>query len=318
MIEFFRSLPSPALIPFAITVFGIGAGMKVFLIAFVCIWPTLLNTVDGVRSLDPTMAESARMYRVSGWWKLRHVVLPNAMPQIFAGMRTSLSMAIILMVISEMAASTEGIGFLRASIPAIVRDRRYVGRHPPARLLGYVLNAAFTLVERGHSPGTGPRGAPTDRRSTMLHVTNLSKSFGSVHALQNVSFSVKANEFVCVVGPSGCGKTTLLRCMSGLLAPGGGGVSINGRRSRRRRRRSAWCSRTTAARSTPGAPSGQHHAAAPADGAEPGGARRTGLARPSRKSGSSASATITPGSSRAACSSAWPSRAPWPIGPRCS
>lgn len=63
----------------------------------------------------------------------------------------------------------------------------------------------------------------------MLDVRNLSKSYGSIQALKDVSFNVNASEFVCVVGPSGCGKTTLLKCMSGLLAPSMGKVSINGK-----------------------------------------------------------------------------------------
>ncbi|WP_315927346.1 ABC transporter permease [Mesorhizobium sp. SP-1A] len=147
IVEFFRSIPSPALIPFAITVFGVGSGMKVFIIAFVCIWPTLLNTIDGVRSLDPTMGETARMYRISGWLKLRHIVLPNALPQIFAGMRSSLSLALILMVISEMVASSEGIGFfiLQSQRSFAIADM-WAGILLLG-LLGYALNAIFSLIE---------------------------------------------------------------------------------------------------------------------------------------------------------------------------
>ena len=66
----------------------------------------------------------------------------------------------------------------------------------------------------------------------MLEIDGLSKTYGSgagaTHAIADVSFSVAEGELVCVVGPSGCGKTTLLRCISGLLRPSGGGVRVRG------------------------------------------------------------------------------------------
>ncbi len=148
IIEFFRAIPSPALIPFAITVIGVGWAMKIFVIAFVCIWPTLLNTIDGVRGIEPIMNETARMYRIRGWRKLWHIVLPGAMPQILAGMRTSVALALILMVISEMVASTEGIGFfvLQSERSFAISDMwsgiLLLG------LLGYGLNFLFVLAER--------------------------------------------------------------------------------------------------------------------------------------------------------------------------
>jgi NitT/TauT family transport system ATP-binding protein len=68
----------------------------------------------------------------------------------------------------------------------------------------------------------------------MLEISQLGKSYGegedATHAIGSISFGIEENEFVCVVGPSGCGKTTLLKCMSGLLAPSTGSVELNGRR----------------------------------------------------------------------------------------
>ena len=104
VVEFLRSIPPPALIPFAIVVIGIGDDMKVFIIAFVCLWPVLLNTIDGINGIDPTLKDTARVYGISGRDRLMRITLPAASPQIFAGMRLSLSLALILMVISEMVA----------------------------------------------------------------------------------------------------------------------------------------------------------------------------------------------------------------------
>ena len=108
--------------------------MKVFIIAFVCLWPVLLNTIDGVAGVDPTLRETARRLRRSAARdRLLRVILPAAAPQIFAGMRTSLSLALILMVISEMVASTNGIGYFVLQSQRIVRDRRDVVGDPAAR-----------------------------------------------------------------------------------------------------------------------------------------------------------------------------------------
>ena len=148
IVEFLRAIPPPALLPFAILVIGVGDSMKVFIIAFVCLWPVLLNTIDGVTGVDPTLRETTRMYGVSARDRLLRVMLPAASPQIFAGMRTSLSLALILMVISEMVASTNGIGYFvlqsqrTFAIPEMWSGILLLG------ILGYALNGAFVLIER--------------------------------------------------------------------------------------------------------------------------------------------------------------------------
>jgi ABC-type nitrate/sulfonate/bicarbonate transport system permease component len=148
VVEFLRAIPAPALLPFALLVLGVGNDSKIFVIAFVCLWPILLNAVDGVSGVDPTLTDTGRVYRIRASDRLRYVVLPAAAPQIFAGMRTSLSLALILMVISEMVASSNGIGYfvLQAqrsfAIPEMWSGIILLG------ILGYVFNAVFLLFER--------------------------------------------------------------------------------------------------------------------------------------------------------------------------
>jgi ABC-type nitrate/sulfonate/bicarbonate transport system permease component len=148
IVEFLRAIPPPALLPFAILVIGVGNSMKVFIIAFVCLWPILLNTVDGVRGIDPTLDDTTRVYGISRRDRIWRVMLPAATPQIFAGMRTSLSLALIMMVISEMVASTNGIGYFvlqsqrTFAIPEMWAGILLLG------ILGYVLNGGFMLIER--------------------------------------------------------------------------------------------------------------------------------------------------------------------------
>jgi ABC-type nitrate/sulfonate/bicarbonate transport system permease component len=148
IVQFLRAIPPPALLPFAILVIGVGNSMKVFIIAFVCLWPILLNTIDGVRGIDPTLDDTTRVYGIGSRDRVWRVMLPAASPQIFAGMRTSLSLALILMVISEMVASTNGIGYFvlqsqrTFAIPEMWSGILLLG------ILGYVLNGGFMLIER--------------------------------------------------------------------------------------------------------------------------------------------------------------------------
>ncbi len=110
-LEFFRALPPPVLVPVLMLLVGINDTMKVSVIVLGAIWPVLLNTVEGVRAVDSVLADSAKTYGITGWAKIRYLVVPSAGPQIAAGIRQCLSIALILMVISEMFASSSGLGF---------------------------------------------------------------------------------------------------------------------------------------------------------------------------------------------------------------
>jgi sulfonate transport system permease protein len=148
LIQFLRSLPPPVLLPIGLLLFGIGSSMNIAIIVFGAIWPTLLNTIDGVRSLDPQMTEMTRSYRLTRVQKIRYVILPNAGPQIFAGLRTTLQMSIILIVVSEMVASTNGIGYYvlnsqqTFAVPQTWAGTLVLG------LLGYLANLLFIRLER--------------------------------------------------------------------------------------------------------------------------------------------------------------------------
>lgn len=148
LIEFLRGMPSPALLPFGIVMFGIGDSMKIFIITLVCVFPILLNTVDGVRGLNRTKNMVAAVYRIQGWDRFRLVILPAALPQIFAGVRTSISLALIMIVFSEMVASANGIGHV-----ILIAQRNYDMPEMWAGILllgilGYLFNLLFSLIER--------------------------------------------------------------------------------------------------------------------------------------------------------------------------
>jgi ABC-type nitrate/sulfonate/bicarbonate transport system permease component len=148
VLEFLRAVPPPVLVPVIMLFAGIGDTMKVVVVASGCVWPVLLNTVEGVRAVDPVMAETARSYGITGVARLRGVVLRSASPQIFAGLRQALSIGIILMVISEMFAASNGLGFTIVqfqrgfAIPDMWTGILVLG------LLGFVLSVLFQAVER--------------------------------------------------------------------------------------------------------------------------------------------------------------------------
>lgn len=84
VLEFLRAVPPPVLVPVIMLFAGIGDTMKIVVIASGCVWPILLNTVEGVRAVDSVMSETARSYGITGPARIRAVVLPSASPQIFA------------------------------------------------------------------------------------------------------------------------------------------------------------------------------------------------------------------------------------------
>ena len=147
VLEFFRAIPPPVLVPVIVLFAGIGNGMKVIVIVSGCVWPILLNTVEGVRAVDGVLADTSRSYRITGAARLRHLLLRSASPQIVAGMRQALAIAIILMVISEMFAASNGLGFTIVqfqrsfAIPEMWSGIILLG------LLGFALSLLFRLFE---------------------------------------------------------------------------------------------------------------------------------------------------------------------------
>lgn len=111
VLEYVRALPPPALLPFFILILGIGPEMQIGIIAFGVVFVVLLNAIDGARGVEPTLISVCTVYRIPRRWRFLQVILPASSPQIVAGLRTGISLAVVLMVVSEMTAATRGIGF---------------------------------------------------------------------------------------------------------------------------------------------------------------------------------------------------------------
>jgi ABC-type nitrate/sulfonate/bicarbonate transport system permease component len=148
VLEFLRAIPPPVLVPILMLITGIGNTMKILVIISGCLWPILLNTVEGVRAVDEVLTDTCRSYRIRGRLRVWHLMVRAASPQIVAGARQALSIGIILMVISEMFAASSGIGFTVIQfkdgflIPQMWSGVIVLG------LLGVLLALLFRLTER--------------------------------------------------------------------------------------------------------------------------------------------------------------------------
>jgi sulfonate transport system permease protein len=111
-LQMIRNVPALALIPLVILWFGIDEAAKLFLLAVGVFFPVYLNTFHGIRSADQSLVEMARSYGVSGWPLLRDVILPAALPSILVGVRFSLGLVWVLLIVAETISSQAGIGYM--------------------------------------------------------------------------------------------------------------------------------------------------------------------------------------------------------------
>lgn len=110
IVEFFRPIPSVALIPLAILVFGTTLDMKVFLVVFATFWPILVQSIYGVQEVDPVTRDSARSFGFTRRDVFLRITLPSAAPFIATGLRLASALAIVLAVTAELVAGAPGLG----------------------------------------------------------------------------------------------------------------------------------------------------------------------------------------------------------------
>jgi ABC-type nitrate/sulfonate/bicarbonate transport system permease component len=148
VVHFARAVPPPALVPVFLFVFNIGTPMELAAIIFGVIWPVLLNSIDGARHVHPGHLETARAFRIPPATRLARIILPSAAPKILAGLRLSLALALVMMIISEFVGSTNGIGREMLEDESLFNVPGMWGVIVLLGLLGMVLNAVFSLLER--------------------------------------------------------------------------------------------------------------------------------------------------------------------------
>lgn len=111
-LQMVRNIPALALIPLVILWFGIDESAKLFLVSVGVFFPIYLNTFHGIRSVDKGLVEMARSYGLSGFALWRHVILPGALPSILVGLRFSLGLMWVLLIVAETISAQAGIGYL--------------------------------------------------------------------------------------------------------------------------------------------------------------------------------------------------------------
>jgi len=111
-LQMLRNIPALALIPLVILWFGIDESAKLFLVAVGVFFPIYLNTFHGIRSVDKGLIEMARSYGLSGWQLYAQVILPGALPSILVGLRFSLGLMWVLLIVAETISAQAGIGYL--------------------------------------------------------------------------------------------------------------------------------------------------------------------------------------------------------------
>lgn len=147
-LEFLRPLPASAIIPVAIALFGLSQGMALFVIAFGAIWPMLLATIHGFAAVEPRLYEVARALHLSRAAVIFKIALPSASPDILAGMRLSLTVALILAVVCEILAGLDGLGHWVLLSARAFRSADLFAGVILLGAVGYLTALAMDAVER--------------------------------------------------------------------------------------------------------------------------------------------------------------------------
>lgn len=155
LIEIVRPMPTPALIPPLILFLGVDDALKIFIVALASFFPIFTTTFVGVASIDDTLIQTARTFRISSTRMLYGVVLPATLPAIAAGLRTATSLCLVVAVLSEMIAGSSGVGYYLVEMQYAMRpDLMYAAVFYLA-VTGYALNRIFLALEARLIPWMG-------------------------------------------------------------------------------------------------------------------------------------------------------------------
>ncbi|WP_091547428.1 ABC transporter permease [Modestobacter sp. DSM 44400] len=147
-IEFLRPIPSVALIPIAILLFGTDIESKLLLVVYASFWQVLIQVLYGVQDVDPVAQDTARAYGLGRWARVRYLIWPTALPYVMTGLRLAAAVALILAVTSELVIGNPGLGKLLATAQsggAIATSYAIV---VVTGILGVLVNVVFRVIER--------------------------------------------------------------------------------------------------------------------------------------------------------------------------
>ena len=143
-----RAIPFLAVLPLVIVWLGIGEGAKIFLVAFGVAFPIYMNTVLGIRQVDPKLVELGRVTGLSTLTLIRRIILPGALPSILNGVRYALATAWLALVVAETIAASSGIGFLAMDAREFLRTDVIVLVIVIYAAIGVASDSVAKLLER--------------------------------------------------------------------------------------------------------------------------------------------------------------------------
>ncbi len=155
LVETLRPIPISAIVPPLILFLGVGSALKIFAVAFCAFFPVLINTMAAVRDGNETLRQTARTLRLSKWATLSKIVLPGALPSIFAGCRISLGIALVVAIIAEMIAGSSGIGYFIMQAQYAMQPAPMYAAVVCLSIVGYLLNRSILAAERRALPWHG-------------------------------------------------------------------------------------------------------------------------------------------------------------------
>ncbi|MBV8620067.1 MAG: ABC transporter permease subunit [Curvibacter sp.] len=147
-VQMLRAIPFLALLPLVIVWFGVDEAGKIFLVSLGVLFPIYINTVLGIRQVDPKLLELGRVTGLSTWALVRRIVLPGALPSVLAGVRYALAVAWLALVIAETLATTTGIGYLAMDAREFLRTDVIVLTVLIYALIGVGSDALARALER--------------------------------------------------------------------------------------------------------------------------------------------------------------------------
>jgi sulfonate transport system permease protein len=147
-LELLRPMPASAMLPLAIAIFGLSSGMVLFVVAFGAMWPVLLATVHGFAAMHVRLKEVSQALQLSRSAFVFKLGLPNALPDILAGMRLSLTVSLIVSVVGEMIASQPGLGQAVLLAARSFRASELFAGVLLLGLIGFATNTGMALAEK--------------------------------------------------------------------------------------------------------------------------------------------------------------------------
>jgi sulfonate transport system permease protein len=142
-----RAVPFLAMLPLVIVWFGVGEVAKIFLVALAVLFPIYINTMLGIRQIDPKLMELGRVVGLERAAIVRRIILPGAMPSILTGVRYALAHAWLALVIAETLATTKGIGFLAMDAREFLNTNVIILTMIIYAIIGVVADALVRLLE---------------------------------------------------------------------------------------------------------------------------------------------------------------------------